>query len=761
MRNLFPSLNQDQPLPADLRLRFLTALFDVLLILLAAVILLPQNLNWLFSNNDAELLYALDQVGREFGKPFMFTNINPVAGLGALMSQLNPFLHPIHYLWYATNNLIVPYAFLAVLLYSATFSLGQTLGYPLFPSRVAGYLVAVFWVPFFGPFSVDIMARIAPWATYIMCMQLCAWSLFVAAGTNKRMLHDLLLCMLFCASFVYAFLVEFSRAALSAPFSALFFGAVLLSCASKRELVLKLFALGTCLVCFIVLDVGQIMATATQLSVRMVDYVGHNLPVASRSYLTSLFRNDYHRLVTDTLQAVPYLRALALIGMAFGLGSFVFARRLISWRLFCVNVASAAGFFGLYAVSREYMVANVIWPWPAPAYFEWIAYPIYALSGVAAVYFLARIVLSGLRDGLRARFGEPKEQLKPGSRAAGEAAFLVLVASIIFLGDRILSFDHKGWTILDSTGVLPPAWVKEDPITELLANSLSLRRDREYRGTFLSTMGGAELSYQMRNFIPMMVAYPGGHTLQVQAVLRLINQSPLESQVQLLRAFGISYAQYPQALVHPDLMLADDLPLAAEQGVGTRIFLYHVVDPNLAGYTPSTIERREDWGKFVDTVAGKAIDFRTTVFLRTDEGPTLDSSLVAPFELGPLIVTADGLDFRAATHGMSLVVLPRLFSNCYRWRPFNQRTGSAELVRVNFIQLGILFRGEAHGRMIVDMGWLAGSACLAQDVRDLYRIGMRKVTAPQTLYPDGYLGFFGRMIARSQQRSLRRMLEQP
>jgi hypothetical protein len=762
----------EQTLPTS-RLLLLVVL-DTVLISVAAVILLPKNLNWLFTNTDAELYYALDIVGKEFGTPFLFSNINPVAVLGTLMSQLNPFLHPIHYLWHLTNNFVVPYAFLAVLLYLATFCLGQALRYPVLPSRIAGYAISVFWIPFFGRFSVDIMAQLCPWAIYIICIQLFAWSLFVLAGARRNLSQDLVLCGLFAATFTYSFLIEFSYAALSLPFSAAFFVAVLASCSSKRELAVKALALAACVLCFVALDIAQIAATATQLSTRMADFVGHDIPVGSRSYLTSLLRNDYYSLTSETLQAVPYLKGLAWIGIIFGLFGFALSPRLVRARMFAISVAGGLCFFGLYIVSREYMVSNVIWPWPAPNYFEWIGYPIYALSGFFAVYILT-IAASGVvaasvhffrHDELRLRSLEAS-----GNARAHEIptihvpyrlqlALLVVVGALVVSANTLLSFDHKHATIFSVTGTLPPAWMNKDRLSDVLAAAIAIKAGGEYRGSFLSTTpdAWAKRSYQMRNFVPMMVDYQRGDTIQGAAIRHLIDRVPPHRQAQVLRVLGISYVQYPATVSNSHFIPAIDLPDAGELGIGSRIFVYRVIDPNLGNYAPTSVEIVSDWKAFLDAASSREIDWRTTAFFTASHAPRVER-LTTPSKLEPLIVGRQGAELRATTNGTSLIVLPRSFSNCYRWRSLHDAPdGSVAIVRVNLVQLGVLMRGDIHGRIEINMKWGTGAECLAQDVRDLYGMGIRSIATPQALHPKRYLGPFGRIIASRQQSSLLRIL---
>jgi hypothetical protein len=348
-----------------------------------------------------------------------------------------------------------------------------------------------------------------------------------------------------------------------------------------------------------------------------------------------------------------------------------------------------------------------------------------------------------------------------GRRWVREGAFLCLVGLSILAAHKILPFGHKNKSVFELTGVRPPAWVQRDPVSDVLANSLSVRRDGIYRGSFLSTLPDAvaKRSYQMRNFIPVMAQYHRGDTPQGRAILDLIQRASPARQVQLLRLFGVKYVQYSQPASSPHLVLADDLKLGTELSIGIKTLLYRVHDPNLRGFTPTTIERVDDWKAFVGLALNKDIDWSETALFAGNRHLTLSVDLVRPSELGPLIITAEGMEFSASSRGTSLIVLPRSFSNCYRWRASADDKGKVELVRVNLVQLGVMVHGAVHGSITIEMRWGNGAACLAEDIRDLYRFGLLAVVTPETLYPKGYLGFFGRIIANSQQRSLRRILE--
>ena len=134
---------------------------------------------------------------------------------------------------------------------------------------------------------------------------------------------------------------------------------------------------------------------------------------------------------------------------------------------------------------------------------------------------------------------------------------------------------------------------------------------------------------------------------------------------------------------------------------------------NDSSFSPTRVHITETLREGLDVLADPSLDLSTTVV--TSEG-----------ELGPL-TRADGasLDYvnrdlrvRGVSTSRSLLVIPVEFSNCWAIHPRDRSSTDVQLVRVNVLQLGIVFSGKLDADLRYRFSPMRHSDCRANDLRE-------------------------------------------
>lgn len=149
---------------------------------------------------------------------------------------------------------------------------------------------------------------------------------------------------------------------------------------------------------------------------------------------------------------------------------------------------------------------------------------------------------------------------------------------------------------------------------------------------------------------------------------------------------------------------------------GSSLIVVHILESvkyNDSSFSPTRVHITETLREGLDVLADPSLDLSTTVV--TSEG-----------ELGPL-TRADGasLDYvnrdlrvQGVSTARSLLVIPVEFSNCWAIHPRPSSSDDIRLIRVNVLQLGVLFSGKLDADLRYRFWPMRNSDCRANDLRE-------------------------------------------
>jgi hypothetical protein len=175
----------------------------------------------------------------------------------------------------------------------------------------------------------------------------------------------------------------------------------------------------------------------------------------------------------------------------------------------------------------------------------------------------------------------------------------------------------------------------------------------------------------------------------------------------VLKPLGVRYALMPQ----PDTSLGE--LRATEDRAGVQWGLIELSKPNLATYSPISIETRRDLSSMLDFVVDDSIDLsKQAVAQEQVPGPLTPVRSVA--------LSMAEKDLRVVADSRSLIVVPVEFSHCLELiaTPPGQG-GGATVLRIDGLLTGIVFAHHIDAVLSFRIGPLHNPACRWADYRDL------------------------------------------
>ena len=197
----------------------------------------------------------------------------------------------------------------------------------------------------------------------------------------------------------------------------------------------------------------------------------------------------------------------------------------------------------------------------------------------------------------------------------------------------------------------------------------------------------------------------------------------------LMAALGVRYLVTDTE--QSDSMLALRAQQTNEDGV--TIWVYELVEPNLANYFPTTTVVARDAKDAIAKMLAPGFSFHDTAIVHDDTLPELKAA-----STGFMCYERGGVRVRATASGPCLLVLPLQYSNSLRitHTVLNSKSVPIRLMRVNLLETGVLFDGEIHIKIAHVFGLFRGIDGRKRDIADCHRLGIEEDgTIP---YPPNY-----------------------
>jgi hypothetical protein len=385
----------------------------------------------------------------------------------------------------------------------------------------------------------------------------------------------------------------------------------------------------------------------------------------------------------------------------------------------------------LLVLVATFLVAGVAlsliphWIFPPPIYFEGAAWPLYAMFS-AITLNLGLKFIAGRIAAFRLRHPYP---VVPQFILL--AAIFVLAAVFVVRRPPIaLAYPF------------PP---RLSPVAEILRENIALDSSSSFRGRLLTavplkpdggeawpqqiqaamdwawTAGNDEMSVGLwYHRIPTLFEYnqfmsPAFHALIKRALQRppIVHERNITiltyPDVHVLKLLGVRFILMPQ----PDGSLGE--LRASEDRAGEPWGLIELSKPNLATYSPTSVETRRDLSSMLDFVIDDSIDLsKRAVAQEQVPGP------LTPVRSAALSMAGKDLRVVADSDGRSLIVVPIEFSHCLELieAPPGQG-GDATTLRIDGLLTGIVFAHHIDAVLSFRIGPLHNPICRWADYRDL------------------------------------------
>jgi hypothetical protein len=416
-------------------------------------------------------------------------------------------------------------------------------------------------------------------------------------------------------------------------------------------------------------------------------------------------------------RAGPLLVISSAVGSVLSLRSGTSELRGAAWVvLACIATFMGAG-IGLTVMPH--------WIFPPPVYLEVGVWPLYALFAAITLHWIVSFAAKLLAHA------------KYLTNRSTHAQTIVLAA--VFALAVILVLRKS------PTAVGYPFPPRISPVVAILKANIALDPLSKFNGRILTTVpvkadggdawlqqfdaardwaqvvGNDEMSIGLWYYrIPTLFEYnqflsPAFHAL----IKRTMQRPPIAHQrnitiltypnARVLKLLGVRYVLMPQ----PDAALGE--LRASEDRAGVQWGLIELPEPNLATYSPTSIETRRELASALDFVADDGVDLTK----RAVTASPVVGALV-PVQSSALAMADEDLHIMAESAGRSLVVVPVEFSHCLELHEPRPGSGTdAVLFRVDGVLTGILFEHDLDAVLSFRIGPLHNPLCRWQDYQDL------------------------------------------
>jgi hypothetical protein len=704
-RSLFPNYMGSVPLLVNLGVFGLFAWFAF-----------GRNMNALFYDFDGTSTLVELRNQLMIGSPvFAFTNdyLQSIGNIQLLQNaELLFFFWPIA--WFADLQLgkLVVYLIIATIVFLSAYGLARLFHQSQQVALTAGWLLGVLAAPFVPfPFFYPILL-VAPILVLMIASPVVIVALLHAVGRTSAVV-DVLACLGLFGLGAYLLSANPSIVAILGPGAVPYVVLALILSRRRSEFLRKCAVLATVLIAAVCLRwpwfiLGLFSDTAP--------YV---------------FPGDFTAVYTDPIYisilfhgwifgwAGPALVVAACAGALLTLRHGARELRVGAWTVLAI-ISTLVGLRLLFELLPRWII-------PPPLYFEMAAWPLYALFAAVALQRFIGLILrvAGRLTHVDTHVGWSVPWALPVLSMAITASLIAMkspteagypfpprltpivdeLRAKIALGPNS-SFNGRAATVLA---------VKQDDQDPWLQQFVAARMHAR-------TVGNEAMSVGLWYYrIPTLFEYnafisPAFHAL----VKRALQRPPVPHQrnitvltyadARILKLLGVRYL----------IMKENGQPVGEQRAVegeaGQRWSLSELSAPNLATYSPTSLEVRPDLASTLDFVLDERSDLgRSAVLRREVPGP------LATLQSSSLTMVGSDLHLKARSDGRSLVIVPLEFSHCIELR--DARSGSspsnADLLRVDGLLAGVLFEHDLDAVLAFRTGPLRNPTCRWKDYTEL------------------------------------------
>jgi hypothetical protein len=613
-------------------------------------------------------------------------------------------------------NPVSTYTIAAVFLFVSAFLAGFFLSLPLGYSLMAGWILALLALPFFGD-----------------------WQLYPVFCTNPNFAESLLAETLILRLFFLIGRASFARSALAALavtllvshqafFNSLHFVIIVpvvvafsllfLVIAKGRERRNKLVAAVTIVAALMIIGapqyiLGNALYSISGMLMSDLDPAQVTIEYVSIAY----FFSAYGKVLG------PSLFALAVIGAVC---NAVFRQGLLRW-VALLSLGFIVGYAGV-----GLLVPNSSWKGPMPIYFEIGLYPFYAGFAAAACFFAFKATSFLLRSSVIGRGNTVPPQWLSAMRPLASVALCLSPVVLI-------AWSHgQPWR----TGYRYPPQRSE--IIAMLEKSVALTPSGRFNGYVAPYLGFKDVSPgdpEMNPYVdvelPLSAATGNDHRtvgLWYYNIPGLIELSSVATppfflfgtrllarhgdpqfrhgvkftkiDIPLLQAIGVRY-------IVADFPIEEPAQLRHEMLTSNPKFklrLYELPFPNVGQYSPTEALVARSATEALLALKSKIKLERTIVVTEP-----LPSGLTKAANVA-LVTDRQGLHVKAESSGQSVLLLPIQFSRCLR---IVRARPEMKLFRANLLETGLLFSNVADVRIELHNGPFDASECRLEDYWDM------------------------------------------
>ena len=695
----------------------------VLLAILSAVVF-PARLGRTFAGLDGEYMRIMI---RDYA---LWSHLTPALGLNIFEGMGNTFF-PQH------MSLIVPYfvqqlsgatetvpwlsySIFALELFLATWLWGRIARLPATACIAGAWIVTLLALPFLNRMLLYPVYQIVPQVVdelffavvFVHCFEI------VSSGTAKIPAQ--------CLSVAMVVAVPFYLIA-SNPIFVLIFAPVI--GATTLFIALTAPTARRRLICLVIIAAVLLLLVAGG---PLTFLYGETFDTAAAIFAKEMFHANVLFNASILFQYAAFPAGPYLVGFALAGGVLVLLRGDARQKAF----AAFHIFLGAAIIGTGVVIVTVFTHSTAPdaIYYELALWPAYGLYSAAGLIIVVRTI------------GEwqPRRLRSTGFIEATEGAVPLVIAAALLIPTLVAPADI-------TTSAYPP---RSTPIVDRLKEQIGLKPGDQFRG-YVATFTGT--TYQLGPIgwleqhafdqlglvpalandhrfigmwyfhIPTINEYSQYTRPELYAVESRLMTRPGDIEVRnvstlsapdlaLLEAFGTRYLVTDQKRsdAGPEEVV---LPVP---NTPYTLRLYELKDPNLANYSPTTVQSFASASELLEAM--RHTDLQKVALM----SGKIDQPLV-PADSSLMTVSADGIHLRAKSSGVSLLVVPILFSHCLTSQFNGARPATFLLQRVNLAETGVLFSNDLDVTLQREDWPFGPNFCLMKDMADAKSIRLEQI----------------------------------
>lgn len=664
--------------------------------------------------------------------PGLNIGMQPIMGSGGIFYPYNTTIVPMYAAQFWMLGKVDPvltYTILAIELFTAVYLLGRSLEFTAWNSSIAGWLVVFLMLPFTAAnrlgFPVGYLIPNYPEMVAIASLTLALFSQVGKRGALSFAWRTTSIALIMA----WAITALPAVVAIAIPVLTLYGLGLFAISSSKAELLAKLSCVA---IGFVVLWAGGFLEFLWSLYAYTAVYVFGSELIGAQPplmYASILFGSGY-----------SFVPPLLFVSSALGAGIALLFERGAIRRFATVHLAVLALVLLLailfYKIFPGVLAINIL-------YFEFCAWPMYAIFSIAFFGYVARTVIDVLgilvyqttfappvwfnrhtsqwlgvpavalvAFLVAARVGAGQD---PGFTSSRRSAFTDLLEPVVSavpgkdFGGRVATFSgvrgrsSVGWSDLDAG--------EQDE---------KLHNDHRLIGLWKFAIPTHQQNHQF--ITPMEYLIASRLLARPEDRQGRNNIAITRPDIPLLRAWGVRY-------------LVVDEPPPGTQRLGSiewdggqrKVSLVEISNPNLRGFSPTEV-----------VVAGGAAD--TLRWMKTE--PDYDRQVMLEAPLNATLVRAErshisyvkgGVRVQAESRGQSLLVLPIEFSHCLSIKSKSDKA-VPRLIRADLIFAALMFDGAIDVIVELEVGPLQRRSCRTADVRDVASLDLKSAARS---YPVG------------------------